>query len=52
LRRLFPGISDNVKAREFARTIAGWTLQPAAGVKFIEQKGGGPDVHLKAKAAT
>ena len=25
LRRLFPGVSDNVKARAFARTIAGWT---------------------------
>jgi hypothetical protein len=24
LRRLFPGISDNAKARECARTIAGW----------------------------
>ena len=24
LRRRFPGITDNVKAREFARIIAGW----------------------------
>jgi hypothetical protein len=24
LRRLFPGITDNVQARECARTIAGW----------------------------
>ncbi len=24
LRRRFPGISDNVQARECARTIAGW----------------------------
>jgi len=24
LRRRFPGISDNVKARQFAITIAGW----------------------------
>ena len=24
LRRLFPGITDNAKARECARTIAGW----------------------------
>jgi hypothetical protein len=24
LRRLFPGVTDNVKARECARTIAGW----------------------------
>jgi hypothetical protein len=29
LRRLFPGVSDNVKARAFARTIAGWTPRPA-----------------------
>jgi hypothetical protein len=25
LRRLFPGITDNVQARMHARTIAGWT---------------------------
>jgi hypothetical protein len=24
VRRLFPGITDNVRAREYARTIAGW----------------------------
>jgi len=24
LRRLFPGVTDNDKARECARTIAGW----------------------------
>ena len=24
LRRLFPGITDGVKAREMARVIAGW----------------------------
>ncbi len=30
LRRLFPGITDNAKARECARTIAGWQLLPAA----------------------
>jgi hypothetical protein len=28
LRRLFPGITDNEKARECARTIAGWTPLP------------------------
>ena len=28
LRRLFPGITDNVKARAYARTIAGWTPRP------------------------
>jgi hypothetical protein len=25
LRRCFPGITDNVRAREHARVIAGWT---------------------------
>jgi hypothetical protein len=29
LRRLFPGITDNAKAQECARTIAGWTPLPA-----------------------
>ncbi len=29
LRRLFPGITDNARARECARTIAGWTPLPA-----------------------
>jgi hypothetical protein len=28
-RRLFPGITDNTKARECARAIAGWTPLPA-----------------------
>jgi hypothetical protein len=28
LRRLFPGITDNATAREFARTIAGWKPLP------------------------
>jgi hypothetical protein len=28
LRRLFPGITDNVQARECARTIAGWKPLP------------------------
>ena len=31
LRRLFPGITDNAQAREWARTIAGW--QPLRPVK-------------------
>ena len=30
LRRRFPGIIDNAKARECARSIAGWTPQPLA----------------------
>jgi hypothetical protein len=29
LRRLFPGITDNAKARLHARTIAGWPPRPA-----------------------
>jgi hypothetical protein len=28
LRRLFPGVSDNVQARACARTIAGWKPLP------------------------
>jgi len=28
LRRRFPGITDNTKARECARTIAGWSPDP------------------------
>ncbi len=28
LRRRFPGITDNVRARECARTIAGWKPLP------------------------
>ena len=28
LRRLFPGIADNEKARIYARTIAGWQPRP------------------------
>jgi len=28
LRRRFPGITDNARAREFARSIAGWTPLP------------------------
>jgi hypothetical protein len=28
VRRLFPGVSDNAKARACARSIAGWKPQP------------------------
>ena len=35
LRRLFPGVTDNAKARECARTIAGWQTPPAAPAKVI-----------------
>jgi len=37
LRRLFPGITDNAKARECARTIAGWTPLPAPVPKAPRQ---------------
>ena len=30
LRRRFPGITDNAKAKEFARIIAGWKPLPKA----------------------
>jgi hypothetical protein len=33
LRRLFPGVTDNAKARECARTIAGWKPLPPAPKK-------------------
>ena len=33
LRRLFPGITDNAKARAHARTIAGWQPLIAPAVK-------------------
>jgi hypothetical protein len=29
VRRLFPGVTDNAKARLHARAIAGWKPQPA-----------------------
>lgn len=36
LRRLFPGITDNAKAREYVRTIAGWKpIPPAATGQVI-----------------
>jgi hypothetical protein len=41
LRRRFPGITDNARALECARTIAGWTpLQnPPATVTRLRRKG-------------
>jgi hypothetical protein len=33
LRRRFPGIADNAKARACARSIAGWTPRPACGFR-------------------
>jgi hypothetical protein len=35
LRRRFPGIVDNVKARDCARAIAGWTPRPAPPAKVV-----------------
>jgi hypothetical protein len=32
VRRLFPGITDNARALECARTIAGWKPLPTAAV--------------------
>jgi hypothetical protein len=34
LRRLFPGITDNARARECARSIAGWKPLPVAACKI------------------
>jgi hypothetical protein len=34
VRRLFPGITDNVRARECARSIAGWKPLPAAACQI------------------
>jgi hypothetical protein len=33
LRRLFPGITDNARARECARTVADWQPLPVKPVK-------------------
>jgi hypothetical protein len=33
LRRRYPGITDNAKARELVRTIAGWRSLPPSGAR-------------------
>jgi hypothetical protein len=38
LRRLFPGITDNVRARECVRTIAGWKPLPAAACQITRKE--------------
>ncbi len=38
LRRRFPGIIDNAKARDCARAIAGWTPQPEPPTKVVRLK--------------
>ena len=35
LRRRFPGITDNARARECARSIAGWKPLPALPAKVV-----------------
>ena len=42
LRRHFPGVVDNVQARDCARTIAGWTSLPVPQVK-ARWRGFAPD---------
>jgi hypothetical protein len=41
LRRVFPLITDNEKAREFARTIAGWKPLPTPTAIRPAQPSGG-----------
>jgi hypothetical protein len=44
LRRRFPGITDNAKARECARTIAGWqpiVVPPPKSVGRLRPRAGG-----------
>jgi len=38
LRRRFPGITDNVKARDCARAIAGWTPLPKPPAKVVQPR--------------
>jgi hypothetical protein len=42
LRRIFPGITDNAKARECARIIAGWSpvVRPPATVTRLRPRRG------------
>jgi hypothetical protein len=35
LRRRFPGIPDNTRARECARSIAGWTPSPPLPAEIV-----------------
>jgi hypothetical protein len=42
LRRLVPGGSDNVKARAFAGTIAGWMPRPMPVCNVTEFRGRQP----------
>ena len=42
VRRRFPGIIDNAKAREHARTIAGWTPLPGPVTPLTQLHPGKP----------
>jgi hypothetical protein len=37
LRRRFPGITDNAKARAHVRTIAGWTPPPSQSIMTLHE---------------
>ncbi len=41
LRRLFPGVTDNAKARDCARTIASWKPPPVAPTTVPRLRPGG-----------
>jgi hypothetical protein len=38
LLRLFPGITDNGQARDFARTIAGWQKLPERKPRAVKRR--------------
>lgn len=40
VRRLFPGVTDNAKARAYARNIAGWQPLPVAPVPITRLRPG------------
>jgi hypothetical protein len=42
LRRRFPGITDNEKARACVRSIAGWKSLPAVPAKVVRLRPGRP----------
>jgi hypothetical protein len=41
LRRRFPGVEDGAKAREWVRTIAGWTPLPVVPKRAVRPRLGG-----------
>jgi hypothetical protein len=55
LRRRFPGITDNTKARAHVRTIAGWKPLPAPACTVTRLRPGEPrrsEVHSPAASET